>query len=762
MPSNNRLATRGWQAGPLLAGPLQAGRLLAGPLLAGTLLAILALATFLRFDGLAEPSLWLDEILHVEATEEAASQPWQTWWTGVSADRENGSLYYATQLLAQTFFDGEFGVRLAPALAGLATVAALFFVALAATGSRRVAGVAAALLAVAPLHVYYSREGRPYAAVMLIAVLLMLVAVQAHRRRATELPELPEPPEPSLPRRRIPGPWVLAAYALCLSTAYWGAVTAPILVAFGGVAVLEWLLRRDRRGLSAHFALAAGSGLALSLLLFPTAEKLGGAVGSLNQTARWEITNPLTATALDRLLASMTVSGLDRGTSTALSVVLLLLALWGSVRAFRRHSRFAPWLVGLCVFPIAGWLVVLVAFDHWYNVRYTSVGLPAFLLLVALGIVGLFESLERALPRLGLPKLSSALASVLLALALLPLLLPLARTARVEPLDKPDWRGVAQLIGTLALPGEPVIARGPWAETCIGHYLKQLQLPQEVIPVRYDPGLATEQTQLHPRAWVLAAGHRQSPEFDAWASGFDPVLRLPKAKIRLSFYPDFPTLVAGEGRLDKLLAAAQQGPAAQERAEPAHRQELTESEFLLGGGWSYPEREPEGRTFRWAQRQGAEMLLLPPAGEVPTQIRLRALPFPSPNQPPQTLTLTASSDSVESSPLGMYTLESRWNDLTIPLPESLQAAESPLILSVDFGWLQSPRDLDPSSGDPRYLGAAFDFVELSSDPLPPALAPSVANPAEVPAGEADSTTDLQPEPNQTEPEPTEPEPTEPS
>jgi len=645
------------------------------------LLAVLALGAYLRFEGLGEPSLWLDEILHYGKTQEAASEPWHSWLTGVSADRENGSLYYAGQLFAFQLFDGELAVRFMPAFVGVATVFVMFLIGLSATGSRRVGTVAAALLAISPLHVYYSREGRPYAAVMLVAALLLLLALE-HKR-----------------------PWTrIAVYGLCIATAYLGAVAAPVLISCAVLGSLEWL--RSRKG--GPFVLASGAGLAISLLLFPTAERLGGAVGALNNTARWEITKPLSGEAFDRLLASLTVSGLDRGTATSLSFVFLALAIWGGISLALRRPRQALWVAGMGLLPIAGWLAILLAFDHWYNVRYTSVGLPGFLALVALGIIDLWQRGERGIQTWTRRKATESrlrwVTDPLLALVLVLLLAPSWRTARAEPLEKPDWRGVAKLIGSLALPDEPVIARGPWAATCIRHYLGSLSLPLEVFSVNYDPGRAAELTERYPRAWVLSAGYRETPEFRAWTRSLDPILRKRLANLQLFYSPDFSTFLSEPQRIGPFSTLlAQEGGS-------LSKEDFTQSELLLGTGWSYPEKAPDGMTFRWALGDRAEIALPGAPGEKVDSLRLKLLPFPSPYRPQQEVAI-----AINAQPLTRITLEADWQEITVPVTIE---TEGPRLITFEFAWSQSPRELDPGSGDPRRLAVAFDFVEVNAPPSP--------------------------------------------
>jgi hypothetical protein len=419
---------------------------------------------------------------------------------------------------------------------------------------------------------------------------------------------------------------------------------------------------------------------------------------------------------MDRLLASFTVSGTDRGTATGLSFLLLALAIWGGIALARKHPRRAYWLIGLWLLPVATWLAILVAFDHWYNVRYTSAGLPAFLALVAVGSVDLWQrlwcwGLERWGSRRWKTDSSSGspsglLGDALLALGLIVLLAPLWQTARAEPWEKPDWRGVARLLGELAQPGEPVITRGFWGATCIGHYLGQLEVPLELHEVNYDPARARELVAQHARAWVLSAGFREVPEFRAWTHELDPVLRLPLGNIELFFFPDFRELLDNPRRVEKLIAAAR------DLGEDPMRQELGASELLLGTGWSYPETAPDGTTFRWAQGEEAQMALAGRPEQGPGVLHLRLLPFPSPDRPPQTLEVT-----VRDTLAGHITLEPGWQEVSIPLPPlpdnpgARRGAESLKLVTFRFGWSQSPRDLDPASADPRALAVAFDFAE---------------------------------------------------
>ncbi|MGZ7080658.1 MAG: glycosyltransferase family 39 protein, partial [Thermoanaerobaculia bacterium] len=129
-----------------------------------TELALLSLITlagaYLRFDRLALPSLWLDEILSYDVATTAARQPWWHWLVA-SFEPEHGPLFHALLLLGRIAQTPEFSVRVIAAICGTIAIPVVWSAARNCSGPT--AGIAAAaLLAVSPLSVYYSRDGRPY------------------------------------------------------------------------------------------------------------------------------------------------------------------------------------------------------------------------------------------------------------------------------------------------------------------------------------------------------------------------------------------------------------------------------------------------------------------------------------------------------------------------------------------------------------------------------------------------------------------------
>ena len=64
------------------------------------LTAIVIFGAFLRFGGLAIPSLWLDEILDYDVATKLTHEPFWRWLTGFAS--EHGPLFFATVLTSRT------------------------------------------------------------------------------------------------------------------------------------------------------------------------------------------------------------------------------------------------------------------------------------------------------------------------------------------------------------------------------------------------------------------------------------------------------------------------------------------------------------------------------------------------------------------------------------------------------------------------------------------------------------------------------------
>lgn len=645
---------------------------------------------YLRLDGLGDPSLWHDEIYHVLIGEKTLAEPALHWLVGLESDRENGPLYYASQLVANRWIGGEIGVRIVPAFAGIATLPLMALAGFLISG-RLVSLVATLFLAVSPLHVYFSCEGRPYAAVMFLACIMLVVLLR--------------------PRWRWSVP---VAYLICVTAAYTGAMSAPLLVGFGaiaGIQLLGWLWKGRRGGLtgeetalrriSFHFVFAAAIGVALILLLYIDFDAAPQYALDFSKPQSKLVTNSLSIRAVKKFVASMSTSGVNWISMQRRSVWFFALAALGSAAGLWQRRRVTMLTIAMFLLPTLASFAALIAMGRFYAMRYTCSGHTAFILLVALGVVAVARFFVRVIPTDAGSGRLRPLAGSALALTISGLVAgPNVEAARSQPYEKLDWRGLAKFFHDTAIDGETIVAANRWPYMCLDYYLEQMPGPIQIVDASRSVDRAQSMAARSDSAWLVTAGIRYAPEMRKWMHQFDHILSRQIAELDVFFTPDFQTLV--ETRFD-----AQRGPVLLEAFEgQSQRFEFEPNELLLqGAGWSFPELNKEGISFQWATAPEVE-LGLPVSSQRDRMIRFRALPFSYPGAPAQTVELVLNSEV-----LGSVELSQGWSEHEVIAPASAWRG-GPDILTLRFGRTNSPTQVNPGSSDRRFLSAAFDYLEV--------------------------------------------------
>jgi hypothetical protein len=371
-----------------------------------------AVATALRFATLGVQSYHHDEI--VTASRILRDGFWHAM-DAVGFSESAPPLYYAVAWLwTQLTGTGEAGLRSVSAVAGIATVPVAYW--LGAELSRRRTGVvAAALVAVNPMLLWYSQEARAYALFVLLTAVSMLYFLRALKRG----------------RRRDSIAWGIAS-ALALATHYFAF--------FPVVAEALWLLRRRGRSTGGAFPgiwIAGATGLALVPLVvhqssFAHAEwisnfTIGHRLWETGLTFALGETGDIIAQPEHPLLALLPALVALGG--------LALLALRGEARE-RRAATIPLVLAGVTiVVPLL--IGLLDPSKDYVLARNLLPALVPLLLALAVGF-----TLPCARGR------GAALAAVLLAYSL-----GFSIWASVSPaLQRPDWRAVAAAIGEPTAP----------------------------------------------------------------------------------------------------------------------------------------------------------------------------------------------------------------------------------------------------------------------------------------------------------------------
>jgi Dolichyl-phosphate-mannose-protein mannosyltransferase len=324
---------------------------------------VLALGAWLRLEGLTTTPLFGDEHHSLKTAAEAPATILRSF-DRVGSHVLTPLLQHASRAL---FGPEVWTLRLVAVLPGLLALLLVYPI------GRRLVGevpalMATAWLAVSPMHVFYSRFGRPYALVVLGGLLVVLagwrvIACNRDDGRGRALPAL------------------VGLGLACALTLYVHLSTAGLVAAVGLVVLVSrWRSAGARGALAVGLALA-GAGLLAFLLYLPVLEPLREYLGRSRENLPGGVDSrgPLSWFELPLLLGGGVIAG---GALAGLCLVGLVLGL----RRARdvRHG----WL---CTAAIGGPLVLLLLmrpFGMGYAyARYLIVGLP-FLLMLAAAVLG--------------------------------------------------------------------------------------------------------------------------------------------------------------------------------------------------------------------------------------------------------------------------------------------------------------------------------------------------------------------------------------
>ena len=385
-------------------------------------------------------------------------------------------LYYALAWAwTQATGTGEFGLRSLSALAGVATVPVAYLIGLELRG-RRAGLMAAALVAVNPMMLWYSQEARAYALFALLCAVSLLYCVRAlrHGRRGDFLG------------------WGIAS-GLALATHYF---------AIFPVAVEAFLLLR-RRGRDSLRGLAV---IALSCLLLAPLAIHQMAAGHAEWIGNFTLGHRLWETAATFVTGETgdIIGRPDRPPLAFVPLALCLAAL--ALLAFRgereeRRSASVPLLVALAAIGIPVALALVSAGKDYVLARNLIPALVPLLIAVAIGVT---------LP--GARRLGAIVGGALLAYSL-----GFCVWASFSPdLQRPDWNAVAGRLGEPQAPRATVT----WAlgEAPLRYYLStgaiQVKASEGYDWLVHEVDFVSDGTAPRPGRHLLGPRFRESAHED--------------------------------------------------------------------------------------------------------------------------------------------------------------------------------------------------------------------------------------------------------
>jgi hypothetical protein len=549
--------------------------------------------------------------------------------------------------------------RLLPAIFGTLTLILVWWAAR-PVGAWAAAGLsAAAIMAISPLHVYYSREGRPYALAMLVAALLLVALL-------CEAPRL----------------FLFAAGAALITSA----VAAPLIASASVAALVSGLLRRTdpaKRRLDWIVGTAALLLLALVPLLYR------GAGGATTGVEFPEINIDL-IDSIVRALSVTAVGTVERGRA---AWMIFVVAIVGAIALLRSDRRRGMIVVVMTVLPIVISLLALWISKHWFAIRYVCIALPAYVILVGSGIA--------AIAKLG--RLTVARWAIVVA-AVAGIATQTIRPAVEEPYRKLDWRVIASTIWRHAQDGDLVMTAEAWSTVSLRFYLRQL--PQRVRLVEVtDPVIAHALLAEKGRAWLVTAGHSIDTRVRGWFCQFPIVLSSRLEELRVHYAPSESDFLGLRSLVHERRAFTD---ALGGRSITLHLG--AEDGVFLREGWAQPEGTGE-EAFRWAI-DGSARMVAPFVTQRDRMLSVRLTPLEHEGLPAQVMDILMNGAQV-----ARIVLEGGTEDHHVPLPAERWSANVNVI-DFRFKRANAPAELDSGQRDPRRLSASFDTITIAEEGSP--------------------------------------------
>ena len=421
------------------------------------LLAILLAGAFLRLDGLASESIWLDEATSILLAKLSIPELVRT-----TAEDIHPPFYYVLLHGWGVLGASEFAARSLSAAAGILTIAIIYRLG-GCLFDEATGRIAALLLAVSPLHIWYSQETRMYALVTLLALAGSFWVWRAMRTAS----------------RRA---WI--AYALCMALALYTHYHAIFVLLSQNAFLFAWWLHSGRpRDLLRQWLAAE---VAIGLIFLPWVPTVLSQISGGGGT--W-VAQAIGRPAPRALLGTLIDYGI--GTAWAWYPVwlrrigyVLFAAVAGSagidaLRGWRgevANPKSEGYLFCLSYLGLSlGAVWVVSQAMPMYARRYLLPFLPPYLLLLAAGV--------RAIPW---PRWWVGGAGALVGLSLVGTLL-----AASQP-QKDDWRDLARYVLARQGPGDVVAFEPRWNYKPFDYYAQGALALDVSLPVPIPAGADLE------------------------------------------------------------------------------------------------------------------------------------------------------------------------------------------------------------------------------------------------------------------------------
>lgn len=446
----------------------------------GICLLLIALAFLLRVYALGRQDLWGDEAVSALVLSHNA-----TAILNGQVDPFHPPLYFLvlhlwTQLAGRT----EFAIRYLSVLGMMVGVACIGRAGYEAQG-RKTAALALILAAISPFLIYYAQEARMYGVAMALNAGALWAAMAALRR---------------VERQGFWQVWIAFA-ALALGTLYAHYLSVLHLL---GIAITLLIAWRARPRL---LLTAASTAMIMGLMYLPWAWiQMNRTRGEFPYRPEVWATSELWRVMRDTLQAFSVGQTLDASWGWLVVGLMTAVAVAGWIWAIRsrRAERWMPGIIMAAVL-IVGW--AFGAFLFAFEPRYLMMGVPAYLLLVAMGLYGI----DRRWP---------AAAALILAVTILAA--GIANHTYYTSYSKGNYGKLMRTIAARARPHDIILLNNP-LQRAIFEYYQPVGIDyyylqrEEVLDVRRLDAELTRLTEGREQVWLVMFGNpaEYDPQFRA-------------------------------------------------------------------------------------------------------------------------------------------------------------------------------------------------------------------------------------------------------
>ncbi|HIH44912.1 MAG TPA: hypothetical protein HA257_07535 [Candidatus Methanoperedenaceae archaeon] len=402
---------------------------------------IIILGTILRLYHLDFESVWLDEAYSISLSK--AGTVGQVWDNAIA--EMFPPLHFFILYFLHAIGDSEFLMRLPSAVAGILTIPLLYFAGERFFGKNE-GLVAAFLLAVSPMHLFYSQEARPYALVTLLALASLYyfyIALTDGKRRDWAL-------------------FILFS-ALAFYTHYY---VVFVFVAEGLYFIVIKALELQRKGLGLlkedkSILIFAGSMVLLLVLLSPLLIPfLDQAASRTSSAPGWGMQQSLGM--VPEIMGQFNIS-----TGSIVFYLFAVLLFLGLVAAFIRQRNIAILLAIFLIVPVSASYTLAAIMP--FHPRYILFLLPVYLLVIsrgAAGVAGFIFPKER-----NKDNRNNQLAVVSLFILLFAVLSYTPLQNYYSTPQKEDWRSAGKYLASAEMPqGSALIMLPSYIERPLRYY----------------------------------------------------------------------------------------------------------------------------------------------------------------------------------------------------------------------------------------------------------------------------------------------------